>query len=146
MRKLKILTFLDRWFENWFWKCPEVDIYFFRETYGSISCRLFYTTSNVFCSWYELEIISLILDAGFRWTTLSGKIKLHPNKEFGRLCGLVVRDPGYRLQIQRSRVRFQALPDFLRSSGSGTGSTQPREDTWGATWKESSGSGLENRN
>jgi hypothetical protein len=24
-------------------------------------------------------------------------------------------------------VRFQALPDFLRSSGSGTGSTQPRE-------------------
>jgi hypothetical protein len=37
------------------------------------------------------------------------------------------------LQIQRSRVRFPALPDFLRSSGSGTGSTQPREDNWGAT-------------
>jgi hypothetical protein len=32
-----------------------------------------------------------------------------------------------RLQVQRSRVRFPALPDFLRSSGSGTGSTQPRE-------------------
>jgi hypothetical protein len=32
------------------------------------------------------------------------------------------------LEIQRSRVRFPALPDFLRSSGSGTGSTQPRED------------------
>jgi hypothetical protein len=31
------------------------------------------------------------------------------------------------LQIQRSWVRFQALPDFLRGSGSGTGSTQPRE-------------------
>ena len=30
-------------------------------------------------------------------------------------------------QIQRSRVRFPALPYFLRSSGSGTGSTQPRE-------------------
>jgi hypothetical protein len=28
------------------------------------------------------------------------------------------------LQIQRSRVRFSALPDFLRYSGSGTGSTQ----------------------
>jgi hypothetical protein len=40
------------------------------------------------------------------------------------------------LQIQRSRVRFQALPYFLRGSGSGTGSTQPREDNWGATWKE----------
>jgi hypothetical protein len=26
------------------------------------------------------------------------------------------------LQIQRSRVRFPALPDFLRGSGSGTGS------------------------
>ena len=31
------------------------------------------------------------------------------------------------LQIQRSRLRFPALPDFLSSSGSGTGSTQPRE-------------------
>jgi hypothetical protein len=40
------------------------------------------------------------------------------------------------LQIQRSRVRFPALPDFLRSSGSGTGSTQPREYNWRATWKE----------
>jgi hypothetical protein len=38
------------------------------------------------------------------------------------------------LQILRSWVRFPALPDFLRSSGSGTGSTQPREDNWGATW------------
>jgi hypothetical protein len=32
------------------------------------------------------------------------------------------------LQIQRSRVRLPALPDFLRSSGSGTGPTQPRKD------------------
>jgi hypothetical protein len=31
------------------------------------------------------------------------------------------------LQIQRSLVRFPALPDFLRSNGSGTVSTQPRE-------------------
>jgi hypothetical protein len=38
------------------------------------------------------------------------------------------------LQIQRSQVRFPALPDFLRCSGAGTGSTQPREDNWGATW------------
>jgi hypothetical protein len=31
------------------------------------------------------------------------------------------------LQIQRPGVRFSSLSDFLRSSGSGTGSTQPRE-------------------
>ena len=49
------------------------------------------------------------------------------------------------LQIQRSSVRFPALPDFLSSSGSGTGSTQPREVNWGATWIKSSGSGPENR-
>jgi hypothetical protein len=42
------------------------------------------------------------------------------------------------LQIQRPRfvqVRFPALPDFLRNSGSGTGSTQPREYNCGPTWK-----------
>jgi hypothetical protein len=34
------------------------------------------------------------------------------------------------LQIQRSGVRFPTLPYFLRGSGSGTGSTQPREYSW----------------
>ena len=29
--------------------------------------------------------------------------------------------------FKHPRVRFPALPDFLSSSGSGTGSTQPRE-------------------
>jgi hypothetical protein len=41
------------------------------------------------------------------------------------------------------QVWFPALPDVLRSSGSGTESTQPREYTWGATWKKNSGSCLE---
>ena len=55
-------------------------------------------------------------------------------------CRTVRRPPlwssvqSFWLQIQRSRVRFPALPDFLSSSGSGTGSTQPREMNWGATW------------
>ena len=43
-----------------------------------------------------------------------------------RLCGLS-SGQSFWLQIQRSRVRFPALPDFLNSGGSGTGSTQPRE-------------------
>jgi hypothetical protein len=36
-----------------------------------------------------------------------------------RLCGLVVRVSGCS---HRSQVRFPALPDFLSSGGSGTGS------------------------
>jgi hypothetical protein len=37
-----------------------------------------------------------------------------------RLCGLVATD----IEV---RVRFPALPDFVTSGGSGTGSTQPHE-------------------
>jgi hypothetical protein len=36
-----------------------------------------------------------------------------------------------------SRLRSPALPDFLRNSGFGTWSTQPREYNWGATWLRS---------
>jgi len=42
-----------------------------------------------------------------------------------RLCDLVVRVSGYRYRGRGFDP--QALPDFLSSSGSGTGSTQPRE-------------------
>jgi hypothetical protein len=34
------------------------------------------------------------------------------------------------------RIRFPALPDFLRNNGSETGFTQPREYNLGATWKK----------
>jgi hypothetical protein len=44
-----------------------------------------------------------------------------------------------------ARVRFPALPDVLRNSRSGTGSTQPREYNWGATSKKSICSGLDIR-
>jgi hypothetical protein len=55
-----------------------------------------------------------------------------------RLCGLVVRVPVYRSKGPEVRVRFPALPNFLRSTGSGTGATQPREYNWGPTWKKNS--------
>ena len=45
----------------------------------------------------------------------------------GRFHPLWSSGQSFWLQIQRSRVRFPALPDFLSGSGSGTGSTQPRE-------------------
>jgi hypothetical protein len=61
-------------------------------------------------------------------------LKMGASPAFDRRSGLVVKNSW--LQIQRSRVRFSGLPDFLRSSGSGTGSTQPREDNWGVTWME----------
>jgi hypothetical protein len=37
------------------------------------------------------------------------------------------REPEFLATDPEVRVRFPALPDFLRSSGSETGSTQPRE-------------------
>jgi hypothetical protein len=44
-------------------------------------------------------------------------------------------EPYFFWEIQRSRVRFPALPPYVRSSGSGMGCTQPRDCNWGATWK-----------
>jgi hypothetical protein len=49
------------------------------------------------------------------------------------------------LHIQRSGFDSLRYQIFFRSSGSGTGPTEPREYNWGATWKKSSFSGLENR-
>ena len=69
----------------------------------------------------------------------AGCRKLHSDQVHDLYCSpytcirLGIRPPlwssgqSFWLQIQRSRVRFPALADFLSSSGSGTGSTQPRE-------------------
>jgi hypothetical protein len=53
--------------------------------------------------------------------------------EVDHLCVLVARVPGYR---SRGPSSIPGVPDILRSSWSGTGSTQPREYNWGATWKK----------
>jgi hypothetical protein len=42
-------------------------------------------------------------------------------------------------------VRLPVLPDFLRSSGSGTGSSQPRSTIEELLGRKISGTGLENR-
>jgi hypothetical protein len=51
-------------------------------------------------------------------------------KKVDCLCGLEVRVLATYPEV---RVRIPALPDFLRSSGSGTGSNQSREYNGGAT-------------
>jgi hypothetical protein len=69
--------------------------------------------------------------------------------EEDHLCDLVVRVLGYRSGGPGSisgTTRFSGGGEREEnSSGSRTGSTQPREYNWGATWYKSSGSCLENR-
>jgi hypothetical protein len=48
-------------------------------------------------------------------------------RDFDRLCGLVVKFFATDPEVW---VRFPALPDVLRSSGSGKGFTRPREYNW----------------
>jgi hypothetical protein len=57
-----------------------------------------------------------------------------------RLCGLVV---SFLATDPEVRVWFPALPGFLRSSGSGTGSTQPREYNWPPLWSSRQSSWLQ---
>jgi hypothetical protein len=106
--------------------------------------------------WNQLNIVLSICVAHIRWAVRScfavTKLITFGNRahysdlftaicvQYDRICGLVVRIPDPEV-----RVRIPGLPDFLRSSGSGTGSTQSREHNWGVIERKSSGSGLENR-
>jgi hypothetical protein len=53
----------------------------------------------------------------------------------GQSSWLQIRRPGFDSRHYQKK----------KNSGSGTGSTQPCEYNWGATWQKSSGSCLENR-
>jgi hypothetical protein len=72
--------------------------------------------------WFKSILIGIKFDLGYPSNDGSAFYLAFISSDF--LCDLVVNilatDP-------EARVRFQTLPDFLRSSGSGTGSTQPRE-------------------
>ena len=75
------------------------------------------------------DIIDIIEKKRLLWC---GHIKRIPEERISKLImdwipPLWSSGQSFWLQIQRSRVRSPALPDFLSSSGSGTGSTQPRE-------------------
>jgi hypothetical protein len=65
----------------------------------------------------------------------------HLLEVFG-LCGLVVRVPGYR--FRGPGFNFRTLQG-KKSSGSGTGSTQPREYNWPPLWSSGQSSWLQIR-
>jgi hypothetical protein len=58
---------------------------------------------------------------------------------------LALWSSGQSSWLQIRRPGFDSRHYEKNNSGSGTGSTQPREYNWGATWLKSSGSCLENR-
>jgi hypothetical protein len=69
-------------------------------------------------------------------------LKKQSPQENDRLCGLVVRVSGcYPRGPGFDSRRYQI---FWVAVGLERGPLSPCESKWGATWKESSGSGLEN--
>jgi hypothetical protein len=79
-----------------------------------------------------------LLDRKFRFNSIRGPLYLTVSlnvlvyaSDYDRLCGLVVRVLGYRFGGPGS---IPGTTSKKKSSVSGTGSTQPREYNWGATW------------
>jgi hypothetical protein len=83
-----------------------------------------YADSHPFLEWHITRFYSCLL-----FLNDSLKSQFFDRSLWSPLCSSGTTD----LEV---RVWFPALPDFLRRSGSVTGSTQPREYNWGATWKK----------
>jgi hypothetical protein len=81
------------------------------------------------------KIITILVSTGVMCDVLehNGKIQTSGTYFFketlrsAKIYSVASTDQSSWLQIQISRDRFPALPDFLRSIGSETGSTQHRE-------------------
>ena len=137
---------------NIFWHGKAVSIKYHKYMFLALRSHQAIRMRNIFiCSLSGSKIFSYVIP--IKRTILGGKTRLLNTKcvfwfplqllpETFLIVGrtgppLCSSGQGFWLQIQRSRVRFPALPDFLSDSGSGTGYTQPREPrevNWVATW------------
>jgi hypothetical protein len=87
---------------------------------------------NIILQHHSMSRMCLLSLVSFQYNSM-WTLCLPRHSKIRNLCCLVVRVPGYR---SRGPGSIPCATDFLRYSGSGTGSTQPREYNWGATWKK----------
>jgi hypothetical protein len=111
-----ILCYFTPWVTLFYSKLNLQTRVYFRFIRSVIGLQLFY------CFWYVIKSSTYLVNK-----------TVFQSLDFHHTTAINNSGQGSCLQIKRSRFRFPALPNFLRSSGSGTGSTQPRYDNWGAT-------------
>jgi hypothetical protein len=96
------------------------------------------TNANFYTNAWRFTFMALCISIAWSWSTYSllhNRILVLNNVWPFNRPPLWPSGQSSWLQIRRSWVRFPTLPDFLRNSGFGTGSTQPH-DNCGATWME----------
>jgi hypothetical protein len=110
-----------------------------------VACLLANTGRPVKLAGQEHRLLNRITiwNSAFPLCLAPHRFRVSPSSEFrsltnrfcfsDRLCGLVVRVPGYRSRDPGSSL---GTTRFSESSGSGTGPTQPREYNWGDAWKK----------